>query len=721
MTNLGKFFQDPKKSWRLGLIAAFVIYLAIIFPKSFTKHYRYEIGKPWSYPTLEAPFDFSKVKDQQTIEQERDKAGENVAPVFLLDSSRTRQTLNDMQVKYEAFAQFLHDYQKLKGHSDQAEDLYDDRKDEFYKVDVPELIHTEHDLELYIDRTRDRLLNTAGELYERGLLDEDEDLKDELVSLREDINHESISDVGDVITLNRIGTFVQNETKQYPPYTRTLIEGILTEFARPNYQFNDSLTEAEQQFAMSSVSPVFGKVKKGELIIRKGDVVTRDVAVIIESLEQENVKRSLTPGTFELLIRQLVVIGIITFLLVQYLRFNRPRIFYRNRKLAMVLLIFAGMISLSLLVQKLSLITLSRLDINYLYLAPACMVPILITAFFDTRFGFFSNLLNSLYIGIIAPNGFEYFFVQAAAGTVAVFTLTRLRTRRGFFVTLLYILVTYWLVYLAYSFYQTGSGNLDPENLALFAINVLLTLIAYPLAYVFERIFRITSDLTYMELLDTNHPLLKDLSMKAPGTFQHSLHVASMAEAAINKIGGNGLQIRVGALFHDIGKMTNPRFFIENTRDGENPHNELSPEVSARIIISHVTEGIRLAQEHRLPSEIIDFIRTHHGNQKVEFFYRQYIRTNPDCEVEMFTYPGPLPSTKEQAVLMLTDSIEAACRSLTKPSQDDILQMVHRIIEQKIQAGQLVRANITFKDVEDIREVCIEQLISIYHPRVVYN
>jgi putative nucleotidyltransferase with HDIG domain len=284
--------------------------------------------------------------------------------------------------------------------------------------------------------------------------------------------------------------------------------------------------------------------------------------------------------------------------------------------------------------------------------------------------------------------------------------------------------MTYTLAFLAYNLLLKGNfESIDYANIILLFVNALLTIITYPLIYIFEKIFGLTSDLTFIELLDTNHPLLKELSAKAPGTFQHSLQVANLAESVVDQIGGNGLKTRVGALFHDIGKMVNPMYFIENQMPGQNPHDALAPDRSAEIIIQHVTEGLRLAREHNLPSEIMDFIRTHHGTSRVEYFYRNHLRQTRELKDDMdfnFRYKGPAPATRETAVLMVADSVEAASRALPNPTKAELEKLVDNIIRHKIDEQQFEKAGISFNDVRRMREILTKMLISIYHQRVEY-
>ncbi|MFM2376360.1 MAG: hypothetical protein RLZZ165_1457 [Bacteroidota bacterium] len=507
------------------------------------------------------------------------------------------------------------------------------------------------------------------------------------------------------------------------PQERRMLTAILLPLMRPNLHYDQRSTEMEQLLAESHVSPVVDKVAKGETIISKGERV-REIhdRKISSYLLARATKFGRTPYLVTLA-GQAVMVSIVTMLLVLFIRNNRPRLFFSTPRFALVLLVFLTMVGVFTLVLKLTVLTPGIAGLNYIYLAPACMVTIILSAFFDARFAFFGNLMVAVFAGAIIPNGFEYFFIQLAAGTAAVYSTTKLRNRGDFFISLSLIFLTYVAVYIGYKFYTHGDfSSIEYVNLLLFVLNVMLTLITYPLIYVFERIFGITSDLTYIELLDTNHPLLKELSVRAPGTFQHSIQVANLTEAVLNKIGGNSLQAKVGALFHDVGKMLNPLYFIENIGDHQNPHLQVSYQESADIIIRHVADGVRLAQEHNLPKEIIEFIRTHHGTTRAEYFLRKHIEANPGEEVDTveFQYPGPLPFTRELAVLMIADSTEAAARAQKDHSPERLLALVESVVDSKVRQRQFDKANVTFRDLEDAKQVIFSMLSSIYHERVEY-
>jgi putative nucleotidyltransferase with HDIG domain len=332
------------------------------------------------------------------------------------------------------------------------------------------------------------------------------------------------------------------------------------------------------------------------------------------------------------------------------------------------------------------------------------------------------HLLVVLIAGFFVPNSFEFAYFELTAGMVSIYSIKNLIRREQFLISALIITLTYFAAFLGISFIREGSfSSIDWMDFLPFVVSVLLTLLAYPLIYIFEKIFAITSDITLIELTNTNAPLLREMAFSAPGTFQHSLQVANLAENAIYSIGGNALLVRAGALYHDIGKLENPLYFIEN-QSGFNPHDKLSYQESAQIIIRHVSKGIEMAHKADLPEIVVDFIRTHHGDTRVDYFYQSFLKNFPEKLVDenVFRYPGPIPFSKEGGVLMLADSVEAASRSLKEPDELSISNLVDRIVKYKLDQNQLKDSNITLKDIETIKTIFKRMLMSIYHVRIDY-
>ena len=364
-----------------------------------------------------------------------------------------------------------------------------------------------------------------------------------------------------------------------------------------------------------------------------------------------------------------------------------------------------------------------KFNVGYLYLVPICLVPIVIRAFFDTRLALYVHIITIIIIGFLVPNSFEFVFLQLIAGIIVIISVVHLQKRSQFFVTAFMVFLSYITVYVGLTLIQEGSlMGVELKYLALFAGSAVLTLFSYPLIFIFEKIFGMITDVTLMELSNSNTKLLRELSMKAPGTFQHSLQVANLAEEALYEIGGNTLLARTGALYHDIGKMDMPEYFIENQSTGVNPHDELPFDESAKIIISHVKKGIKKAKKHNLPEQIIDFIKTHHGTRKVMYFYNMLLKEKPNEQIDeaIYTYPGPIPFSKETAVLMMADSVEAASRSIKQPNEQNLSELVDNIINKQVENEQFVNSNITLREITKIKNILKKKLMNMYHVRIEY-
>jgi putative nucleotidyltransferase with HDIG domain len=507
----------------------------------------------------------------------------------------------------------------------------------------------------------------------------------------------------DVFNINSAAQFVKQQIKSdFQIRNPDWLIKLITNHLKANYVYNEILTEKLENDALNNISTTRGMVQKGELVIANGTMVNTGTYQKLESLRGAYEEDAKVAGDKRLIfLGQLLLVGLIISILMVFLYLFRKDIYADNRQISLILLVITGM-----------LLTLSwaiRIKVPSVYYIPFCIVPIIIRILFDTRLAKNIHLLVVLIAGFFVPNSFEFAFLQITAGMVAIYSIKNLIKREQFLISALLILLNYFIVFLGISLIRDGSiQEIEWINFVPFVFSVLLSLLAYPLIYAFERMFGITSDVTLMELTNTNSKLLRDLAFKAPGTFQHSLQVANLAEAAIFKIGGNALLVRAGALYHDIGKIVNPQFFIENQIMGINPHDSISYEQSAQIIIQHVKQGVEIS--------------THHGNTRVDYFYQSYLKNFPEKFVDenIFRYPGPIPFSKETAVLMLADSVEAASRSLKEPDSSSISDLVERIIDYKLNQDQLNDSDITLKDIETIKMIFKTMLMGIYHVRIDY-
>ena len=454
-------------------------------------------------------------------------------------------------------------------------------------------------------------------------------------------------------------------------------------------------------------------ITKGTRIIAKGEVVEGEKLQFLKSLQLEYESQTWTQSNTTLILMGYSILVIMPVLLLfVFLWRTRPLVFDNNKRITFLC------VNILLFV----LLTKVIVDINpqYVYAVPICMLPLLLRTFLDTRIAIFSLMTTLFLIAFLVPNSFEFMFLHMMAGILASLSVNDLYRRAKLFISVGLIVSFYTLSYLAFTLIHDGNlTQLSSDVLLLFVINGLAILFVQPLIYIFEKVFGLVSDASLLELSDTNSKTLRELADKAPGTFQHSLQVANIAEAAANAVGANTLLTRVGALYHDIGKMKNPVFFSEN-QASYSPYDELEPEVSSKIIVEHVLNGITLARKVKLPDRVIDFIRTHHGTTTVLYFLQQAQQQNPDVNPERFQYPGPKPFSKETAIVMIADGVEAASKSLKEPTAEKIISFVDKIVQRLMDEKQFVEANITLREIETIKKVLAEKLISSYHLRVAY-
>ena len=490
----------------------------------------------------------------------------------------------------------------------------------------------------------------------------------------------------------------------------------LNDYITPNLVYDEEKSEAAQKDLLSNISWANGFVLNGQKIIDRGEIVDEQTYNILESLRKEWEKRSDSVQEKRLtLAGQILYVGIFLFCFMAYLELFRADYYERKGTLTLLfaLIVFFPVLS-SIMVEQ---------NLSSIYVVPFAMIPIISSAvFLDSRTAFMAHVTIILLCSITLRFPHEFILLQVVAGMVAIYSLRELSQRSQLLRTALVVFISYALLYFAFELiHEDDLTKLNTRMYIYFMINGILLLFAYPLLFLLEKIFGFTSDVTLVELSNINNSLLREMSEVAPGTFQHSLQMANLAAAAANKIGGKSQLVRTGALYHDIGKMVNPAFFTEN-QSGVNPHKSLSYEQSAQVIISHITDGLKLAEKHNLPKVIKDFISTHHGRGLTKYFYISYKNEHPDEEVdqEKFRYPGPNPFTKEQAVLMMADSVEAASRSLPEYTEESISTLVDKIIDTQVSEGYFKECPITFKDIATVKALFKEKLKTMYHTRISY-
>jgi cyclic-di-AMP phosphodiesterase PgpH len=664
--------------------------MTTLFPRYGKFRYSFEIGRPWKYETLIAPFDFGILKSKEDLDTERVNIQNTFLPYYRLDS--------------------VAEYNAKKAFADALAVRFQNQRE----LTIPKIEHIKDSAKTLalgigiINNIYDKgIINTTKEHYENGL--------SEIYVFYEPAQAER-KRVDNFYTLQSAFAEIQDEIADSKTKYAEVLLPMLQEALKYNITFDETTTDRLLQNSLETISLNQGGVVEGEKIISEGEIVTQDNFQVLVSLKQAESTRTLTQDkrTMITLGNFLLTIIVLSVFMISMRSFAHD-VFISNQKLMFTLLLMLLMVGL--------VSTLVKTQLNILYAIPFCIVPIILRTFFGSRVAMYAHACLVLLCGFIVPLGIEYTFMQFMAGMIAIFTTIRAYYWSQFFISNAYILFTYLLAYVATSLIQNGSVHeIELGNVGMLGLNVLLTLMAYPLIPVFEKLFGFVSEITLLELSDINKPLLKQLSLKAPGTFNHSLSVANIAEAAANEIGANAMLVKVGALYHDIGKMDNPEYFIENQHADINPHDDLPYEESAQIIISHVKKGVEHAKKHKLPDILVDFIRTHHGTTRVEYFWQNYIKNYPDQEnkEEHFRYPGPLPYSKETAILMMADSCEAASRSLKNPTNDDIEQLVERLINNKIDQTQFVNADITFKEISQVKKVIKKMLNSMYHVRIAY-
>ena len=668
------------------MVLGVIIFISSLFPNHAKFKYEFEKNKPWAYDDFYAPFDFAIKKSEDEINKERELAKKEVPPIY---EKNTEVVKNISKRLEEKFSREL---------ANQPGAFPDVRQNS-----APYLSYASRFL------TR---------IYDRGVIELDPQHQQEGEDFVISILTGNTTQQHTLENLYTAGSARQIFTDSLP-YSRLgepdFLLFAVDDLIVPNLLYNDTLTLRFLDQVIQEKSSFHGVVAKDELIVPRGGVVTEEIYQKLDSYRQ---KYSDTHGADKSSIGVFIgyflltslIIG--TFLLYQQLFF--PTIFSSFSKLIFILL---WLVVYSYLVK-----VVESTDILSSYLIPFCIAPIVIKTFYNERLALFTHVVIVLIASFLSSLGYEFTFLQILAGIVVILAKVDTTDWTRFFYALVLIFFTYALAYLGLSLIKEGTlSSIDWSVYKWLFMSIFLTLLANPLIPLLERFFGFTSKISLVEMSDMNRPLLRDLALKAPGTMQHSLQVANLSEEAARKIGADPLLVKVAALYHDVGKTANPEFFIEN-QSGKNPHDEISFLDSAKIIIGHVTEGLQMAKKARLPSVLTDFIRTHHGTTRVEYFYRNFVKENPDREFDetLFCYPGPKPRTKEETILMLADSIEAACKSLSNPTEKELTDFIDKIIAGKVTMGQLEDSTMSFKELEACTEVFKSVMKSIYHVRIEY-
>lgn len=681
---VNKIYRNNTIIYKVILFLVSTIAIVYLFPKGGQFKYEFNNGQLWRYDNLYAPFDFAIQKSEEEITIEKKEIEVNAKLYFKYNKEVVEKVKQD----------FENSLSKFKTN----DSLTIDEIQKFKKLGS----------------------TIISQVYNDGFLESVSesriDDQNDIISIKkenevQDIPFKNLNTSKEVLSI--INSNLKTIKSQYKS---NLLLDELAGIIKPNITFDNELTNKIIEKSIDGISYTKGKVSSGELIILKGDIVEGKKLAILNSLKSESESQIWSESNYNWIVfGYTILVSLALLMLLLFLHKYRIEIYNNNNKVTFIFFNIFAIIFIQTLVIK--------YNSDYLYIVPLSILPIILKAFFDARLGLFAHVLTVLLLGYIVPNSFEFIYLHIIAGIVTILTVSELYKRANLFISVAQITVIYMLTYFAFSIIKEGNASqINWDYFMLFAANGLLSFLSIILIYIYEKVFGLVSDVTLLELSNTNTPLLRELNEKAPGTFQHSMQVANLAEAAANEIGANSMLVRTGALYHDIGKMANPMYFIENQTTGVNPHNDLSPSDSAKIIIDHVILGVEIAKKYNLPDRIIDFIRTHHGTSTTYYFLRKEQELNPDTKVkvEKFQYKGPIPFSKETAILMMCDAAEAASKSLKNPTAQSINDLIDKIVSKQVSDNQFVNSDITFREINIIRKVIKKKLMNIYHLRVEY-
>ena len=684
-----KWFESP--AWHTVYISliftatAAILYFAM--PQEGRFRYEFQKGRPWLHPTLIAPFNFAILKSEEAIKLEKDSLRQSLNPYFILQDSVEKQQVDALALK------------------------------------IDEITLSENTEILYSRVIKAKVLTIFQKIYNSGILEQAPDTypfltgKTELLKIHHNIAvRMAVAQVYSLKTAyaeaNTKLDFLKNSDRDY----KKIINKIHVEdFLATNLTYDVEKSQSEEQKILENLSTTYGVVQEGERIVSQGDVISPQTFVILNSLKSAFEKSRGDLAKYSVIILgKLLFISMLLLTLFLFIFNIRRHVLQSKRDITFTLFTITLMVLLCRFVVS--------ANVFPVYIVPFTALALIIRTFLDARLAIYVNTITAIIVGFMVPNGYEFMLLSIPAGSIAVISANNYQRRDQLIVTSIIIFLVYSLTYIGISLIQEANFSMiDWEMLKWFLINAALTLITYIVVFLIEKSFGFVSDVTLIELSYSNQKLLRKLAEEAPGTFQHSLQVANLAEEAILRLGGNPLLVRAGALYHDIGKMVYPHYFTENQVIGINPHDQLTFEESAQKIMEHVNLGVDLARKHKIPNQIIDFINTHHGTTKTGYYYIQLSKKKAeDIDETHYTYQGPTPSTRETAVVMLADSIEAASRSLDKKNNENFIKLIDRIFNQKIEAGQLNYAPLTFRDITHLKAIFLEKLHNIYHVRVTY-
>lgn len=672
-------FWNKNLFFKLFLFLFTVLIIVYFLPRQEQFKYKFKEKNPWQYGLLTAPFNIPIYKSVDNIRQDKDSLLQEFSPYFEVKSTIQKKALETLQ----------HDYNQPNL-----------RK----LLPSPKYIH-------YIDKQ----LKT---IYQRGIISN---------TIFDSLNNQKVKSIMAIeqkVAQKRLTSDLFTERTAYAfilksdttNYNLNILRQIgLNKYILPNLTYDETRSNTSLHDLLTYIPITTGIVLKGQKIVDRGEIINGKTYQILKSFARESEQRELSNSqTTLILIGQIIFVSVVILTFMWYLESNRKRYFTEYKR---ALLFFSSIVLFSIVTSL-----LVRHPIASVYVIPYVALPVIIRILVETRTAFMTHITCTLLCSISLTYPYEFIVIQIIAGLVAIYSLQQLTERSQLLRTTIFVLISYFVSYFAIELIRNhGIDNINISRYIHFSINAVFLLFTYPLLPVIERLSGDVTAVTLSELSDTSKTLLRELSETVPGTFQHSMQVANLAAAAANKIGANAQLVRTGALYHDIGKMINPTFFTENQR-GYNPHDDISYEQSAHMIINHVTEGLKLADKYNLPIIIRDFINTHHGRGKTKYFYISWINDHPNEEVdaELFTYPGPNPSTKEQAILMMADAVEASSRALKEYTDLEISLLVDRIVDSQLEEGFFKMCPITFLEINMVKETFKDKLRTMYHTRVSY-
>lgn len=686
MSKISSFLSKVSHSYQeIFRVLAFLVAIFLVvwqMPRTMKFKYEYQKMRPWQYESLYAPFNFPIYKTAEQLKIEEENSLKDFHPIFVYDAAATNVNREKMLQQFD-MQWNGNDAYKQKNRTLLAT-LYDTIENKGIIANVSLFDNLKP--ESMIDVVRDRVMKTKQ--------------------------------LHDFYTMKAATSLISDYLSNTDAsIDKILINRLLLTYLNQNVTYSEVLTKQSEEKALSAISLTFGMVQKDELIISEGELITDEKYNILNSLKIEY--SSMNDGSFFNrnlnLYGQIILVSLVFISLFFAMKIIRSDVFKEISSLNMILVMMLLMIIPSFLVLK--------YYPALIYMMPLPILAMLLVTFFDTRMAIYIQVLTLIVISLALPNSFRFFVIQFFVSLVAIFVLARNTSRSRYFLTYASVFVSYIVLKIGVSLVFDGDlENFTWIDLGVFAMNTLFTMLTLPLSYLFERVFGFVTDMTLLELSNTNTPLLRKLASEAPGTFQHVMQVADLCEEALFAIGGNMLLARTGAMYHDIGKIKNPLFFTENQSGRYNLHDDMSYYESSQIIINHVIDGIEICRKYHIPEQIIDFVRTHHGTRRTEYFYQMELKENPGEEINEadFRYHGPIPFSKETAVLMMADSVEAASRSLREKTEESISKLIDGIIDTQVKDNQFVNTDLTFRDISTIKKVFKKKMMSIYHVRIAY-